>query len=379
MNPGGQLAADQVVGRDALIDELWDELRVRSGVLSAERRMGKTSVLSKMLAETPPDIVAVRRDVEGVRTAEEFTEQVCTALRDTLTGSRKLGSKLKQFATGLGITDVGPIKLDFTAQSWKVMLHEVCRQAEACHDEFLVIVLLDELPYMLDSLDDATAREVMDVLREIRSSRLRLRFVFCGSIGLHHVLQRLRAPGRSWAPINDMWQRDLPVLTESDAIELARDLLVNAGIECSEPEDVARVIATEACCVPYYVHCAVKEIRDRATGPADAAAARKLFRSAAEHTDDPLQLRHYVDRVPAYFPAESDLVCAVLDAVSSKDSGLPFDELRRVVSAELTVDDHRLREVLDLLERDHYTERPTGRIRFRLPIVRRAWRHWRYL
>jgi hypothetical protein len=379
LNPGGQLSASQVVGREDLIAQLWGDLRVRSGVLSAERRMGKTSVLSKMLAETPSDFVAVRRDVEGVRSAEEFTEQVCTALRESFTGSQKLASKMANFISKLGITDVGPIKLDFTVQSWKVTLHEVCRQAEACHEELFVVVLLDEIPYMLDSLEDPVAREVMDVLREIRSSCSRLRFVLCGSIGLHHVLQRLRAPGRSWAPINDMWQCDLPVLAEKDAVELALDLLSNADVTCSESIAVAQTIAAEACCVPYYVHCAVKELRDHADGPVDAGTARKLFRAAAEHTDDPLQLRHYVERVPAYFPDDQEVVHAVLDAVSSKDAGLPFDELQRVVGTQVGVEEQRLRNVLDLLERDHYTERPKGRIRFRLPIVRRAWRHFRYL
>jgi hypothetical protein len=44
-NPGGGLAPEEVVGRDALIADLWDKLERHSVMMTAERRMGKTSVL----------------------------------------------------------------------------------------------------------------------------------------------------------------------------------------------------------------------------------------------------------------------------------------------------------------------------------------------
>jgi hypothetical protein len=50
-NPGGGLAPEDVVGRDALIADLWDKLERHSVMMTAERRMGKTSVLRKMLAQ----------------------------------------------------------------------------------------------------------------------------------------------------------------------------------------------------------------------------------------------------------------------------------------------------------------------------------------
>ena len=50
-NPGGGLAPEEVVGRDALIADLWDKLERHSVMMTAERRMGKTSVLRKMLAQ----------------------------------------------------------------------------------------------------------------------------------------------------------------------------------------------------------------------------------------------------------------------------------------------------------------------------------------
>jgi hypothetical protein len=39
-NPGGQLPVDEILGRDALIAELWDILARTSVVMTAERRIG---------------------------------------------------------------------------------------------------------------------------------------------------------------------------------------------------------------------------------------------------------------------------------------------------------------------------------------------------
>lgn len=49
-NPGGQLAPENVVGRDRLIAKLWDILTQQSVVLTSERRIGKTQIIRKMKA-----------------------------------------------------------------------------------------------------------------------------------------------------------------------------------------------------------------------------------------------------------------------------------------------------------------------------------------
>ena len=52
-NPGGQLAPSDVIGRDKLISHLLDALEKHGVVLTAERRMGKTTILRKIQAEAP--------------------------------------------------------------------------------------------------------------------------------------------------------------------------------------------------------------------------------------------------------------------------------------------------------------------------------------
>lgn len=66
-NPGGAIAPKDVIGRDRLIANLWNILDQQSVIFSAERRMGKTTVIKKMEAEAPSNKLPIYRDLEGLR------------------------------------------------------------------------------------------------------------------------------------------------------------------------------------------------------------------------------------------------------------------------------------------------------------------------
>jgi hypothetical protein len=83
-NPGGGLAPAEVVGRDALIADLWDKLERHSVMMTAERRMGKTSVLRKMLAQQPPGVTAFYWDLENIRSPEALVRAIFNKVSEDL-------------------------------------------------------------------------------------------------------------------------------------------------------------------------------------------------------------------------------------------------------------------------------------------------------
>src|SRR6202162_2743292 len=88
-NPGGVLAPEDVVGRDNLIDLLWRVLEVQSVVLTSERRIGKTSVIRKMVADPDPHRVCFLRDIEGFRSPSEFIEGIYADVEPILSKREK--------------------------------------------------------------------------------------------------------------------------------------------------------------------------------------------------------------------------------------------------------------------------------------------------
>src|SRR5436309_1021610 len=100
-HPGGQIDPSEVVGRDALIARLWHALDGRSLVLSAERRMGKTTICKKMVAESPHGVKAYYHDLEGIRTPLGFVETVYHDVEGHLGGVQRTAKRARTLLSQL--------------------------------------------------------------------------------------------------------------------------------------------------------------------------------------------------------------------------------------------------------------------------------------
>lgn len=394
-NPGGEIEAGNVVGRDRLIKEIWNALHVQSVVMVAERRIGKTTVVKKMRSGPPAGLRLIYNDVEGLSTPLEFVEAVARDVESLLPAVRQAGSKFRRMLGHLGGIEIGGV-LKLPPQmspNWKDLLRATVEDLlDHCPDSFHVFVW-DEIPLMLDkirsSAGEQVAMDVLDVLRGLRQKHSRLRMIYTGSIGLHHVLSGLREAGHANAPTNDMRTIEVTPLDRDDGRMLAQALLLGEELQCSEPEETADATAEEVDDIPYYIHQVVA--RMRAVGnEASAALARSIVRKALVDAQDTWNLAHYRDRLDGrYGPDRLTLVLAVLDAVGAAGEPLAFDDLgHRVrstvprekarsdfVRAVIDGDDEKLRKLLTSLERDHYLCRDPdkGHYRFRFSLIQRWW------
>jgi hypothetical protein len=381
INPGGLLSPRQVVGRDSFIASIWQALEHQSVLLTSERRMGKTSVMRKMTEESPLGICSMKRSLQGINTPEEFARALVADVESNAPGT--LARPFLRRLRKAGIKKVGAksVEVEFepaSAEAWKDVVTETFETVDSGIDE-RVVFLWDELPHMIDAIeakrDAGTAREMLDVLRHVRETYPSVRMVLSGSLGIHHVVDKLRLSGGMWAPTNDMAVIDVPPLGIADASYLAVELIRNEKIVCDDQEAVARAVATEVGCVPYYVHHTVAQIQQRQLGAEEAASdtqVREAIEAVLTDPRDPWHLKHYVDRVPVYYPRERDLAYAVLDIVAAGDGSRSQGEIEGLLAAHMPPPEaSRLHALLELLCKDHYVE---PAYRFRLELVRRAWR-----
>jgi hypothetical protein len=96
-NPGGHIPPNEVIGRDRLIEQLWRILQRQSLVLTAERRMDKTSIIRKMEAEAPADKLAVFHDLEDVDTPLAFVQLVFDDVSQYLSHSKRAARRVIDF------------------------------------------------------------------------------------------------------------------------------------------------------------------------------------------------------------------------------------------------------------------------------------------
>ena len=189
-NPGGGLAPEEVVGRDALIADLWDKLERHSVMMTAERRMGKTSVLRKMLAQQPPGVTAFYWDLENIRSPEALVREIFNKVSEDLGNSQKWQGKVQQLLKnwGLGGEKIAGVSLPKPDLTWQQHLQGIVRDLSAqVEDRERWLFLFDELPLAIDNIRQdkgaSIAMEVLDTLRSIRQDYPQIRMVYTGSIG----------------------------------------------------------------------------------------------------------------------------------------------------------------------------------------------------
>ncbi|NKB18523.1 MAG: hypothetical protein HC770_11665 [Pseudanabaena sp. CRU_2_10] len=231
---------DEVIGRDAVIAELWQRLGQGSVVITAERRMGKTSVIQKMNAQQPPGFIGDYQDLERISSPDDLVRDIYNKICDVLSTQQKLNQNLQNWIRDWGREKFLSVGLPQPQISWQQNLQKMIKDLSAQLDPGEIWVFFwDELPLAVENIrresSASAAMSVLDNFRAIRQTYGNIRMVYTGSIGLHHAIAKLRDAGYKNAPINDMYPLNLPPLEDKDALDLAQQLLKGEKIATTDP------------------------------------------------------------------------------------------------------------------------------------------------
>lgn len=381
-NPGGQLSPENIIGRQREIDQIWENLESQSIYISAERRIGKSSILRKLEHEPRPGWTPIYRDLEGLHSAEELAFALHKDVDQFLSAGRRAKRRMTELAKLAAGSEIGGVfKLpDGKPVEWKTVLEKSVEDlADAfAKDGSRLLLLWDEVPFVLDNIakrqGDKVAMQVLDHLRYLRQTYPCLRMVLTGSVGLHHVLAQLKRVGYANSPINDMVSFEVAPLLADDGTALARKLLIGESVKSSNVDAAASAIANSVDHFAFYVHHLVRRLKNLAIAAEPAAIADTLAKILRDPAD-PWELRYYLTRITTYYDKDESLALVVLDTIASASS-IPFDDLFVAVKKQIAITDKEmLRAVLVLLQRDHYVRRDDNRrFEFSYGLIRSFWR-----
>src|SRR5687768_14062818 len=119
-NPGGLVAIEDIVGRKREIARYWQVVERQSLILSAERRIGKTHIVKKMLSEAPETFPTIYQDLERVHTVLELVRVVYASIEPHLGAGKKLKGKAYDVWAALSLERLGDLTLPQAADHWKV-------------------------------------------------------------------------------------------------------------------------------------------------------------------------------------------------------------------------------------------------------------------
>ncbi|MCC3430269.1 MAG: hypothetical protein JGK08_09435, partial [Microcoleus sp. PH2017_04_SCI_O_A] len=214
-----------------------------------------------------------------------------------------------------------------------------------------------------------------DTLRSLRQMYPRVRMVYTGSIGLHHVIADLRKVGYTNDPTNDMYPQDVPPLSAKDATTLARKLLEGENIVTPDIQGTAVAIADELSNIPFYIHHLIVKLKLRG-GSGDIAAIKAIIADSLDDPMNPWKMEHYAERIDSYYDEKQRPYARnLLDILAVANQPLLFDELFNRLKQEPDTQDKEIaRKVLTLLQKDYYIQKSDLGFQFRYPLIQKYWK-----
>jgi transcriptional regulator with XRE-family HTH domain len=376
-NPGGDIAPEEVIGRDQLIITLWERLRQQSLIYLGERRIGKSSVLKKMKTQAPADILPIYRDLEGIRKPIDFVEGIWqdteTYLRNTGT-TRRVRDFLSQITSQPFKEYRFPLGID---EHWKILLIKTIEDLLTIQNR-QVVFIWDEISHMLGNFSDEEAMELLDTLRGVRQTYADVRMLFSGSIGLHHIIKNLQKSGYRHDPTNDMYAVDGHPLTLNDATDLTIRLLQGEKINSPNLEAIAQEIAKAVDCIPFYIHHLIYQLKE-VEGEITRTKIMETVDQSLRNPFNPWKMDHYRERIDNYYtPQEKPYALDILD-ILSMNTPISFQKLWQCMNSNPKTNDQETTvTVLRLLMKDYYLiqlKNISGNVYgFRYPLIQKYWR-----
>jgi len=385
---GGVLKPNQVIGRDLDIEKIIDKLHHQSLNLSAERRSGKSSLLTRMndKLNQMEGFIALYLSVEGISNCDSFIEKLYLKFKDEGVIKESAAKKVdKAFEMLLGrfskVSLPGVFSAEFQKrrQVWEKQLDELFKEVINENPDKLIVISLDEFSIMLDKIEDEKeASELIGILRSLMHNepyKDSIRFIYCGSIGIDLVLDKLKKAGNNIGqPLNHMFDYELKPLIPKDALFLSQ--CFNEGCELNLEEKEMTYICKLCENIPYYIDFLFSLIR-YSPQPIKEEAIKTAYDSMLNDPNDKAEFKHFHERIFLHYP-EKKISFSILNVLSKQESLLTEREILNQIGAERKIDRDALIEELDRLRTDHYIVRKVKdeerAYQFKYEILRMWWK-----
>ena len=386
---------NKVFGREKVIERIWKLLLEHSILFTAERRVGKTTVLNQLIETQKEGYRVIFSDLEKVDSPLEFINDVLNKIAPFVSiEERASGWFFKVWETLEGTEVGGLFKIpEHKEKDWKALL-QTAINAICSNTDDTVVFLWDELPYMLQKINEheiangsveRSSLKIMDTLRALRQEHSNLRMVFTGSIGLHHVLNTLTNDTYAAESVNDLEKVALLPLNENAAQEMAQFHLAKEALIAHPETNLAESISRQCDCIPFYIEKLIRRLTVREQKISEALIDQEIAYILTDANDD-WELEHFRSRLSTYYKGvifdtnereikKSAIAKAILNHCAVSAEPQSIDACYRAVKSSYSIDDRdMIITLLNNLVKDHYLLRDEqGRYRFCFSLVQRWW------
>lgn len=385
---GSPVEGDDFFDREREMASIWRALEGDNLLLLAPRRVGKTSLMKRLVHLAPKQgYQAFYLTVEGAQDEGDFVQRLYRAVIEhhpdkaqqllNKAAASPLGALVKRvkkvdvLGASLELTDDARKNWVDTARALGALLAEL--QASW-------LLAIDELPLFILKLlraDPSGERAgiFLHHLRELRQNQPKLRWLLAGSIGLDTVTSRHHLADT----INDLRMTSLGPFSEPSADAFLRALGDSYDILLLD-EARSHLLRRLQWQLPYYLQLVFSELLEQAEQTGNRTPTGEHIDQVFEGLLQPAN-KNYFDywrqRLKEELGSPDDSFAAsLLNCASQDPAGVSQDTLRGVLASHIQDPDQRderLRYLLDILINDGYLIVAEGRHRFRFPLLREYW------
>lgn len=389
---------DRFFDREAELEEL--EERVRNGthtLLTAQRRMGKTSLVRELLRqlEDEGDYATVFVDLEAANDPADAVAEIAIRAKPVQTVWRRIQSSFANHLRNVGghIDEVAlselkvKLRAGIDAGNWQHQGDQVF--AALALSEKPVVLAIDELPILVNRLlkgpdyrvtperRTATDAFLAWLRKNAQDHRGAVILILSGSVGLEPILRQagLSAHANIYSPLElHPWNhhtssRCLAALAQTYQLDLPEDLRT----------EMCRRLR---CCIPHhiqqffdYLH---QHLRRNGATTATAEDVQQVYERDFLGVRGQVDLEHYEGRLRMVLGVEAYTAALALLTEAAVNHGLlthqAIRSYRHALASSDADDAVAIEDVLYSLEHDGYLQRHADGYRFVSGLLKDWWR-----
>ncbi len=321
--------------RDAFVDDLWEALKKHNLLMVAPRRIGKTSVMYRMLEQPKDGWLVIHLNVEDLKNPGDFFVTIVDAIYEHQPNFLKeaLASTwdfLKNMFSHIDTIEAFEVKLELRKiedidENWRARMDQLIDKVIASNKKILFII--DELPDLLNAIAARSTDEFAAFLHWFRKTRDKslksnLRWLTGGSINL---LTTLDQQGKVNL-INDLKVETLLPFNSNEVAIFVERMLSDHQVRFDKSV-APRVIELLGSPIPMFLQLLTQELYRKWKRNRDetvtAETVIEVFNKALLGETARDKLQHYRSRIEAYYPDEDkDAACGLLTRLSLSDKGI---------------------------------------------------------
>ncbi len=248
------------------LEDLWDAIESGSHILiSAPRRVGKTSIMYKLLDEPKTNYIPVYIDTESADSQNEFWQKLFHALieEDFVNSLKNSAKTLWSKLTTIKITKISATGVKFGDGERLDYKKAFKRLIKDLDSDKKLIIMIDEFAQSIENIikyeNTKSAISLLKAHRELRQDIKfsdKVTFIYAGSIGLESVVAKMGAIKH----INDLNSIKISPLSLSEAQEFTQQLFTNNHITIT-PANIHYLLDKIEWLIPFYIQLLAQEIK----------------------------------------------------------------------------------------------------------------------